>query len=55
MSKQTAMPPVMKKGRVMLGAAMPTEPKAGKAPATGSKGRGGRGGQRGGKRGGRAY
>ena len=54
MSKQQ-IPPVMKKGKVMLGAAMPVEMKPGKAPAVGSKGRSGRGGQRGGKRGGRIY
>lgn len=54
MSKQSTAP-VMKKGKIMLGAAMPVQMKTGKAPATGNKGRSGKGGDRGGKRGGRAY
>ena len=54
MSKQSVAP-AMKKGKIMLGAAMPVEMKPGKAPAKGSAGSNRRGGQRGGKRGGRAY
>lgn len=55
MSKQSVAPS-MKKGKIMLGAAQPVKPKAGKAPVPGNAGGRRKGGVGGGsKRGGRVY